>query len=62
VQTLYSVESLAKDVLLISKSKVYRYVETGELPCTRLGNRIRFTDEQVQDFVKKQATKGGKRK
>ena len=42
------------DIFRVSTESVYRLVREGLLPCVRVGHRsVRFTQEQVDDFVEK---------
>ncbi len=49
----------AKEVatkLKVHLKSVYRWVENGKLECSRAGGAIRFTEEQVKDFLAKKST------
>jgi excisionase family DNA binding protein len=37
--------------LSVSESKIYRLVEAGELPHHRIGGAIRFSEEQLSEFL-----------
>ena len=37
--------------LEVSTDFVYRRVQSGEWPCTRLGRKVRFTDADVADIL-----------
>lgn len=38
--------------LKVSPRTIYRWAELGYLPHVKLGNRLRFTRRQVEDFIK----------
>jgi len=46
------VKQVAK-ILQVHHKSIYRFIEQGRLEAIRLapGNRIRFTEEQVRDFL-----------
>lgn len=48
--TFLSVAQLAKR-LHMSPSFIYNAVEAGKLRCHKLGNRFRFSEQQIQDFL-----------
>jgi excisionase family DNA binding protein len=41
--------------LNLAPSTLYRFISEGEMDCVRLGKgkRIRFTEKQIKDFMKK---------
>jgi len=47
---LYTIREVSQK-LKISQSSVYRYVENGSFPHRRLGSNIRFTKENIEDFL-----------
>jgi excisionase family DNA binding protein len=50
MQELFTIREVA-EMLKISVSSMYRYVETGLFPHTRLGSNIRFTNEHIAAFL-----------
>jgi len=42
----------------LSRSTVYRYASTGEIPCMKFLGAIRFRKEDVDNFVKKSVISG----
>jgi excisionase family DNA binding protein len=50
MQELFTIREVA-EILKISVSSMYRYVETGLFPHTRLGVNIRFTNEHIAAFL-----------
>jgi excisionase family DNA binding protein len=47
---LYTIREIA-DRFKVSASSLYRYVEQGIMPHTRIGINIRFTKEHIADFL-----------
>jgi len=39
------------DHLGLSKEKIYQMARTGEIPCSRIGNRWRFKKQVVDDWM-----------
>ena len=50
-EALWTASDLAK-YLRVSRSWVYYQVESGELPCVRLGSLIRFRPSVIRSLVK----------
>jgi excisionase family DNA binding protein len=36
----------------VTRTTVYRWLTDGSLPCTRLGGAIRFSQENIEQFIK----------
>lgn len=36
----------------VSKATIYRKAQSGEIPCYRIGNAIRFKIEEVEEAIK----------
>ena len=53
---LFTIREVAEK-LKISISSMYRYVENGSFPHIKLGTNIRFTHEQISDFLAKKQEK-----
>lgn len=53
---IYTPQEIA-DILKVKISTVYEYCRTGKLSASRLGNRYRITESQLQDFLEKTLTK-----
>lgn len=51
MQELMTPDEVAK-ILRVTKTKVYRLVRSGDLQCYRVGNRMRFDEDQVQDYLR----------
>ena len=49
---IYTIEEAA-DLLSISRSQLYRLVESEELPTVRIGRSRRITYAQLDDFVRR---------
>lgn len=49
---LLTVEDVSKK-LSIPKSSVYKKVESGELPCVKLGRKIRFSESEVEEYLRR---------
>jgi excisionase family DNA binding protein len=47
---LFTIREVAKK-MKISVSSVYRYVETGRFPHTKIGTNIRFTEDHIKAFL-----------
>jgi excisionase family DNA binding protein len=41
----------ASSFLSVSRRQVYLLVERGELPAVRVGQRLRFLPDEVQDYL-----------
>ena len=41
------------DVLRVSKQTVYRLTARGELPSTRVGDRLRFAPADIREYVER---------
>jgi excisionase family DNA binding protein len=54
---LRSINELAK-YLGITRSTIYRLVETGELKAVRVGQRMRFRPEDVAEYLERGAAPG----
>ena len=50
METLLTVNDLAKTLKVHPKS-VYRWVYTEQLECTKVGGTVRFTEDQVKQFL-----------
>jgi len=55
-----SVEGLSEE-LGMSKTTIYKWVETGFIPHYKLGTQIRFDREEVLEWAKKRGSGGRKR-
>lgn len=53
---LLTVQDVA-EMLNVSPSMVYGLVERGTLACYRIGRCVRFTNDQVSDFLEKSLAK-----
>ena len=51
---IMTVSSLA-EYLKVSKATIYEYVRRGVIPHKRLGSRILFSKEKIDEWVKKGA-------
>jgi excisionase family DNA binding protein len=62
MEQLYSKKE-ASDKLRLAPSTLYRFIHEGAIECNRLGsgNRIRFTEKQLNKFVSRQTEKGDKK-
>lgn len=49
---VYTVQEVA-DILKMTTGYIYDRVEDGSLVCCRLGNKLRFTPEQIKEFLYK---------
>ena len=59
MEELFSIKEVAI-LLKLSTSTIYRYVESGIMKYNKIGRQIRFTNEQIQDFLLRQNVKGVK--
>jgi excisionase family DNA binding protein len=50
MEELFTVREVAEK-LKISVSSVYRYVETGMFPCSKIGTNIRFSESDIIRFL-----------
>jgi excisionase family DNA binding protein len=57
IPLLYSADDAARMLGGISKAMVYRFVQNKELHPIKLGARTLFSREELERFVKAQATK-----
>ena len=57
-EELLTIEEAAA-VLKISVPTLYRIRISGEISCTRAGRRIRFTWEQINEYIKRGTAKNG---
>ena len=48
---LLTIDELSKQ-LMISKSTLYRWVHKKEIPFVKLGGRLLFESEKIQEFIK----------
>jgi excisionase family DNA binding protein len=48
-QTL-TVSEVAR-MLQMSKTSIYKYAEAGKLPSVKIGSNLRFTDDQINQFI-----------
>jgi excisionase family DNA binding protein len=39
------------DVLQMSKTSIYKYAEAGKLPSVKIGSNLRFTEDQITQFI-----------
>lgn len=49
----------AAQYLGISKSSIFRLVENGELTCCRIGSRVVFKKEWLDEFIENHKINGG---
>jgi len=52
MKQILTVPELAK-YLQISTSSVYKKAEKGEIPSFKVGARLRFLDNEIDDYIKK---------
>lgn len=52
MKNLYNINDLSK-LLKISTSTLYRWVHKKEIPYIKLGGKVRFSDSELQQFIKK---------
>jgi PTS system nitrogen regulatory IIA component len=48
-QTL-TVSEVAK-MLQMSETSIYKYAEDGKLPSVKIGSNLRFTEDQINQFI-----------
>lgn len=41
------------NILKISESTLYRWVHKKEIPFVKLGGKLRFSPDEIQEFIKK---------
>ena len=51
MKNLYNINELSK-LLNISTSTLYRWVHKKEIPFVKLGGRLLFEGEKIQEFIK----------
>jgi excisionase family DNA binding protein len=39
--------------LQMSKSTIYKYVESGKIPFFKIGNALRFLEREINDYIQK---------
>ena len=50
MEEMYTIREVA-EMLKISVSSMYRYVEAGKFPHKKIGTNIRFTSEHINEFL-----------
>ena len=50
IEKLYTVKDLA-EMLQVTEHSIRRYIREGKLECVRIGNTIRFKQEQLDRFL-----------
>jgi excisionase family DNA binding protein len=50
MEELFTIKEVAEK-LKISVSSIYRYVESGVFPHTKIGSNIRFTNDHIEAFL-----------
>jgi excisionase family DNA binding protein len=54
----YTVVDVA-DMLKLSRSKIYKMAESGDLPSLKIGGALRFTEKHLENFVQASEQNGG---
>lgn len=52
MKNLYNIEETSK-FLRISVSTLYRWVHKKEIPFVKLGGKLLFSQEEIQEYIKK---------
>ncbi len=52
MKNLYNINDLSK-LLNLSASTLYRWVHKKEIPFVKLGGRLLFEEEKIQEYIKK---------
>ena len=49
---LLTIEEVS-NILKISESTIYRWVHKREIPFVKLGGKLRFSQDEIQEYIKK---------
>jgi excisionase family DNA binding protein len=58
LETLLTVQQVAA-ILQLKPSTIRAYAERGDLPCVRIGGRLRFRPSDVAEWIEQRLSKGG---
>ena len=50
MNAVYTVSEVS-EIFKLSKSLVYKYAESGKINSIKIGTCLRFTEEQIKDFL-----------